>query len=81
MPEKEQQLAAMQREYDLLARDYTDLKGKLQQSELSADVARQQEGQQFRLVDPPPCPSHRRAPSGSDTHKPGAPDTCSGTFK
>jgi polysaccharide chain length determinant protein (PEP-CTERM system associated) len=56
IPEKEQQLAAMEREYNLLAQDYTDLKGKLQQSELSADVARQQEGQQFRLIDPPTLP-------------------------
>ena len=53
----------MQREYDLLALDYTDLKGKLQQSELSADVARQQEGQQFRLVDPPTLPVAPSSPN------------------
>src|SRR5262249_34929732 len=62
MPEKEQQLAAMQREYDLLEHDYTDLEGKLQQSELSADVAKQKEGQQFRLVDPPTLPAAPSSP-------------------
>ena len=56
IPEREQQLAAMQRDYDLLKQEYADLKVKQQQSELSADVDRQQEGQRFRLIDPPTLP-------------------------
>jgi polysaccharide biosynthesis transport protein len=56
MPEREQQLAAVQRDYELLKQEYADLKVKQQQSELSADVDRQQEGQHFQLIDPPTLP-------------------------
>jgi len=62
VPEREQQLTAMQREYDLMKQDYTDLKVKQQQSELSADVDRQKEGRHFRLIDPPTLPTIPSSP-------------------
>ncbi len=55
-PVREQQLAGLMRDYDLLKQDYTDLLGKETQSRLAASLEKRQAGQQFRLVDRPSLP-------------------------
>ena len=55
-PVREQQLTAMLRDYDLLKQNYTDLLNKELQSQLASNLEKRQEGQQFRLVDPPNLP-------------------------
>ncbi len=55
-PVREQQLAGLMRDYDLLKADYTDLLGKETQSRLAASLEKRQAGQQFRLVDRPSLP-------------------------
>lgn len=50
-PVREQEIAGMLRNYDLLKQDYADLLNKKLQSELAGDLEKRQEGQQFRLVD------------------------------
>jgi polysaccharide biosynthesis transport protein len=55
-PIREQQLAAVVRDYDLLKQSYADLLSKEQQSQLAASLEKQQEGQHFRVVDPPSLP-------------------------
>src|SRR6185437_8751716 len=55
-PVREQELAGLMRDYDLLKQDYTDLLGKETQSRLAASLEKRQAGQQFRLVDPPSLP-------------------------
>ncbi len=61
-PVREQQLAGILRDYDLLKQDYTDLLGKRMQSQLAANLEKRQEGQQFRLVDRPSLPTEPTAP-------------------
>lgn len=56
-PVREQQLAAILRDHDLLKQDYSDLVRKQLQAELATSLERQQAGQQFRLVDPPSLPT------------------------
>lgn len=60
-PVREQQLSAIVRDYDLLRQNYADLLGKEQQSQLAMSLEKQEEGQHFRLVDPPSLPT---LPSG-----------------
>jgi polysaccharide chain length determinant protein (PEP-CTERM system associated) len=60
-PVREQQLSEVLRDYDLLKKNYADLLSKQQSSQLAANLEKQQEGQQFRLVDPPSLPA---VPSG-----------------
>lgn len=60
-PLKEQQLASILRNYDLFKQDYADLVNKQIRSQQSATVEERQEGQHFRLVDPPTLPA---VPSG-----------------
>ena len=60
-PVREQQLSEVMRDYDLLKKNYADLLSKQQQSQLATNLEKQQEGQQFRLVDPPSLPA---IPSG-----------------
>jgi succinoglycan biosynthesis transport protein ExoP len=55
-PVREQQLAGLQRDYDLLKQDYTDLLNKETQSQLASNLEKRQEGSQFRLVDKPSLP-------------------------
>ncbi|HVT93861.1 MAG TPA: hypothetical protein VHD76_13530 [Bryobacteraceae bacterium] len=60
-PIREQQLSEVLRDYDLLKKHYADLLGKQQQSQLAANLEKEQEGQQFQLLDPANLPV---APSG-----------------
>ena len=60
-PIREQQLSDVVRDHELLKQSYADLLSKQQQSQLAASLEKQQEGQHFRLIDPPNLP---RAASG-----------------
>lgn len=55
-PVREQQLAGLLRDEQLLKADYTDLLSKETQSQLAGSLEKRQEGQQFRLVDSPSLP-------------------------
>jgi polysaccharide chain length determinant protein (PEP-CTERM system associated) len=61
-PVREQQLAAILREYELYRQDYADLQNKQLRSQLTANLEGQQEGQRFRLVDPPTLPAFPSGP-------------------
>ena len=61
-PVREQQLAEILRDYDLYRKDYTDLLGKQLQSQQAVSLEERQEGQQFRLVDPPTLPISPSSP-------------------
>lgn len=61
-PVLDEQLAGILRNYELLKQEYADLLNKEMQSQLSAELEKQQEGQQFRLVDPPNLPTVPTAP-------------------
>ncbi len=60
-PVREQQLASILRNYEMYKQDYADLVNKQLRSQQSVSVEERQEGQQFRLVDPPTLPA---IPSG-----------------
>jgi succinoglycan biosynthesis transport protein ExoP len=62
IPVREQQLTGMLRDYELLKHNYSDLLGKQQQSQLAMSMEKNQEGQQFRLVDPPSLPTVPTSP-------------------
>jgi succinoglycan biosynthesis transport protein ExoP len=62
-PVREQQLAGILRNYDQLKQDYTDLLAKESQSQMSADLEKRQEGQQFRLIDRPSLPTVPTSPN------------------
>ena len=62
MPVREQQLAGMLRDYDLLKQNYADLQKKQTESGLAESLEKHQEGQQFRLVDPPSLPTLPSSP-------------------
>jgi polysaccharide chain length determinant protein (PEP-CTERM system associated) len=55
-PALEQQLLGLTREYDTLAAEVGKLDNMAQQSTLSADMERRQQGEQFRQLDPPLLP-------------------------
>jgi succinoglycan biosynthesis transport protein ExoP len=61
-PVREEQLAGILRDYELSKQDYTDLLGKEQQSQLATSLEKEQEGQQFRLVEPPSLPGLPSSP-------------------
>jgi polysaccharide chain length determinant protein (PEP-CTERM system associated) len=61
-PVREQQLAGMLRDYELLKLNYADLLKKQQESGLAVSLEEHQEGQQFRLVDPPSLPTIPSSP-------------------
>lgn len=61
-PVREQQLTSIQRDYDLVKQHYGDLLKKEQESQLAKDLEKRQEGQQFRLADPPNLPTMPSSP-------------------
>ncbi len=61
-PVREQELAGIVRDYDSYKKDYTDLLGKQLQSQQTVSLEERQEGQQFRLVDPPTLPEAPSSP-------------------
>ena len=56
-PVREQQLSAVLSDYNLSKQNYEDLLSKKTQSELASSLEQQQQGQQFRIVDPPSLPA------------------------
>ncbi len=56
-PMREQQLAGMLRDYELLKQNYGELLKKQQESGLAMSLEKHQEGQQFRVVDPASLPA------------------------
>jgi polysaccharide chain length determinant protein (PEP-CTERM system associated) len=61
-PVREQQLTSIQRDYDLLKLHYGELLKKEQESQLATDLEKRQEGQQFRLAEPPHLPTMPSSP-------------------
>ncbi|HEY9500436.1 MAG TPA: GNVR domain-containing protein, partial [Pyrinomonadaceae bacterium] len=61
-PVREQQLTSIQRDYDLIKAHYGELLKKQQESQLATDLEKRQEGQQFRLADPPNFPTLPSSP-------------------
>jgi succinoglycan biosynthesis transport protein ExoP len=55
-PVREQQLAALTRDYEQSRNNYESLLAKKQQSELATNLEKQQQGEQFRVLDPPNLP-------------------------
>lgn len=64
-PVREQQLSDILRGYDLAKKNYDDLLGKVTQSEMATNLAQRQQGQQFRVVDPPSLPLKPSSPKRS----------------
>ncbi len=61
-PVREQELTDILRDYELYKKDYNDLLNKQLDAQLSSTLEERQEGQQFRLVDPPSLPTLPSAP-------------------
>jgi succinoglycan biosynthesis transport protein ExoP len=61
-PVREQQLAGLLRDYDVYAQEVKELRSKLLRAQQTNSVEEQQEGQQFRLVDPPTLPARPSKP-------------------
>lgn len=55
-PAREQQLAAITRDYQQSRANYDSLLAKKQQSEMATSLEKQQQGEQFRVLDPPNLP-------------------------
>jgi polysaccharide chain length determinant protein (PEP-CTERM system associated) len=61
-PVREQQYTEAVRDYTLSKQNYEDLLGKKTQSELASSLERQQQGQQFRIVDSASLPAKPASP-------------------
>ena len=61
-PVREQQLTGILRDYETYKQEYTDLLGKQLKSQLTTNLEERQEGQHFRLVDPPSLPAEPSKP-------------------
>ena len=62
-PVREQELTDVLRDYDLAKKNYDDLYAKKTESALATDLQQDQQGQQFRLIEPPNLPSKPFAPN------------------
>ncbi len=65
-PVREQELADLARGYDQARTNYETLLAKKNQSQLASDLEKRQQGEQFRLLDPPTLP---RKPSWPNRKK------------
>jgi polysaccharide chain length determinant protein (PEP-CTERM system associated) len=61
-PVREQQLADITRDYDQSRSNYESLLGKKNQSELATALENEQEGETFRVIDPPSLPAKPYSP-------------------
>lgn len=61
-PERQQELADIMRNYDESKKNYDELLGKTMQSSLATSLTRQQQGDQFRIIDPPSLPDKASFP-------------------
>jgi succinoglycan biosynthesis transport protein ExoP len=55
-PAREQELAAVTRDHDQSRANYDSLLAKKNQSEMATNLERRQQGEQFRMIDPPSLP-------------------------
>ena len=76
-PVREQQLAGLMRDDELLKKEYSDLLSKELESQLATNLEEQQGGQQFRLIDPPSLPT---VPSNPKRGKIAAGGAAAGIF-
>jgi polysaccharide biosynthesis transport protein len=63
MPVREQQLAAITRDHEQSRTNYESLLNKKMQSEMATDLEKRQEGEQFRIIDPPNFPQKPYSPN------------------
>jgi polysaccharide chain length determinant protein (PEP-CTERM system associated) len=63
VPGHESQLTALTRDYETLRQIYTELLGKKESSQMSANLERQQAGEQFRILDPARIPERPVSPN------------------
>ena len=61
-PVREQQLAGLMRDDELVKKEYSDLLSKELESQMATSLEEQQGGQQFRLIDPPTLPTVPSSP-------------------
>jgi polysaccharide biosynthesis transport protein len=61
-PGHQQELADITRNYDESKKNYDTLLGKTMQSSLATSLTRQQQGDQFRIIDPPSLPDKSSFP-------------------
>jgi polysaccharide biosynthesis transport protein len=61
-PVREQQLAGLMRDDELLKKEYSDLLSKELESQLATNLEEQQGGQQFRVIDTPSLPTVPSSP-------------------
>src|SRR5260370_26891401 len=62
IPIREQQLSGILREHDQLKTNYAELQNQGRQSQMVTSLEKEQEGEQFRLVDPPSLPTLPSSP-------------------
>jgi uncharacterized protein involved in exopolysaccharide biosynthesis len=61
-PIREQQLSDLTRDYDQSKANYDSLLKKQMQSQLATNLAKRQQGEQFRIIDPPSLPKKPVSP-------------------
>ena len=61
-PGRQQELSDIMRNYDESKKNYDTLLGKTMQSSLATSLTRQQQGDQFRIIDPPSLPEKSSFP-------------------
>ena len=61
-PGRQQELADIMRNYDESKKNYDGLLGKTMQSSLATSLSRRQQGDQFRIIDPPSLPDKSSFP-------------------
>ena len=62
MPIREQQLADLTRDYDQSKLNYDSLLKKQMQSQMATNLEKRQQGEQFRIIDPPSLPKKPVSP-------------------
>ena len=62
-PAREQELAAITRDHEQSRANYDSLLGKKNQSEMATNLERRQQGEQFRMIDPPSLPQKAYFPN------------------
>jgi polysaccharide chain length determinant protein (PEP-CTERM system associated) len=63
VPGHESELTSLMRDYETLQRVYTDLLSKKENSQISANLERQQVGEQFKMLDPARVPEEPFSPN------------------
>jgi polysaccharide chain length determinant protein (PEP-CTERM system associated) len=62
-PMREQQMAALTRDYEQSKKNYEELLAKRDQSGMATDLEKQQQGEQFHVLDPPNLPQKPFSPN------------------